>query len=552
MRTLLKCFPAHKPNNSAINIFAESYGGRYGPAVTSFFEEQNERILNGSLTDTGETHVIHLDTLGIINGCVDLLTQAPTYPEFAHKNPYGIEAINKTVYEAAMAELNKPETGCKDLVIACQQGIQESDASLTAANDTVNEVCSAAAEVCRGKVEGPYGELSGRNVYDISAIDPTAFPPNYYYGYLESAWVQQALGVATNWSQSNNAVFTGFGETGDYAKGGYIKDLEYLLERGVKVSLQYGDRDYICNWFGGQDVSLAINHTAAPDFRKAGYENITVNETYVGGMVRQHGNLSFARVYQAGHEVPAYQPETALRIFERAVLGKDLATGQKDTNTDSGYHTEGPESIIDVKNVDEGSPERQCYLWTAKDTCTEEQQELLVNGTGYTVKDYILTEDEHHSGKGRDAMHRARMVMNGTSGMVHNETAVVHHGTATAAVVHHGTATAAVVHSGTAVVNNGAGMIMNGTSGTMMMNNKTGGGMNETGGGGGMTGMNATGGGGGMTGMNATGGIGGMVMNPPITAQPPQPSFPGAAAGTVRVEWVWLLLVLTVGMVVVL
>jgi hypothetical protein len=35
------------------------------------------------------------------------------------------------------------------------------------------------------------------------------------------------------------------------------------------------------------------------------------------GKVRQHGALSFSVMYKAGHEVPYYQDEAALRISER-------------------------------------------------------------------------------------------------------------------------------------------------------------------------------------------------------------------------------------------
>lgn len=68
------------------------------------------------------------------------------------------------------------------------------------------------------------------------------------------------------------------------------------------MSLVFGDRDYACPWNGGEAVSLAVNYSSSAQFRAAGYQDIRVNETYVGGQVRQHGNFSFVRVYDAGHE----------------------------------------------------------------------------------------------------------------------------------------------------------------------------------------------------------------------------------------------------------
>jgi carboxypeptidase C (cathepsin A) len=90
--------------------------------------------------------------------------------------------------------------------------------------------------------------------------------------------------------------------TGDFVRGHGLQALGTLLNKGVKVALMYGDRDYQCNWLGGEAISLAINSTLSSSFAKAGYANIETNSSYVGGLVRQHGNLSFSRVFQAGHE----------------------------------------------------------------------------------------------------------------------------------------------------------------------------------------------------------------------------------------------------------
>jgi carboxypeptidase C (cathepsin A) len=95
---------------------------------------------------------------------------------------------------------------------------------------------------------------------------------------------------------------TGFDRTGDFILGDGLNKLGSLLDRGVKVALFYGDRDYQCNWLGGEAISLAIESKLSSDFKKAGYAEIETNDSQTGGFVRQHGNLSFARVFQAGHE----------------------------------------------------------------------------------------------------------------------------------------------------------------------------------------------------------------------------------------------------------
>jgi carboxypeptidase D len=52
---------------------------------------------------------------------------------------------------------------------------------------------------------------------------------------------------------------------------------------------------------GGENISLSIKHDQSAAFSSSGYTNLITNHTYIGGLVRQHGNLSFTRVFDAGH-----------------------------------------------------------------------------------------------------------------------------------------------------------------------------------------------------------------------------------------------------------
>lgn len=81
-----------------------------------------------------------------------------------------------------------------------------------------------------------------------------------------------------------------------------------------------------CNWFGGQAISLALNYTHSKEFAAAGYEPFTVDGTEYGE-VRQYGNFSFLRIYEAGHEVPYYQPQAALQLFNRTLNHWNIADG---------------------------------------------------------------------------------------------------------------------------------------------------------------------------------------------------------------------------------
>ncbi|KAI9808965.1 MAG: hypothetical protein M1826_003943 [Phylliscum demangeonii] len=379
-------FPAYKPNDDRVSLWAESYGGRYGPAYVAFFEEQNMKYGHNS-SNTTKAIPIHLDTLGIVNGCVDLLSQAKSYPTFAYNNTYGIQAINETLYRQALNDLSKPG-GCLDLITNCRALAAQLDQDDFGNSSAVNEACQQADTFCSLNVEGPYINYGGRGYYDIGHLNPDPFPPSYHIGYLNQHWVQAALGVPVNYSEISNAIYYAFSSTGDYPRGGFLEDLSYILDNGIKVAMMYGDRDYACNWLGGETVSLSVKYSASAQFRAAGYQGIQVNSTYVGGEVRQYGNLSFSRVFEAGHEVPAYQPETAYKIFRRAMFNRDIATGAIDTARHSNYSSRGPASSFAIIDPVPASPEPTCYIW-APGTCTDAQYLSLLDGSAI-VMDYIV------------------------------------------------------------------------------------------------------------------------------------------------------------------
>jgi carboxypeptidase D len=72
----------------------------------------------------------------------------------------------------------------------------------------------------------------------------------------------------------------------------------------------------------------------APFFRQSPYARLTI-DGLDHGIVREHGNLSFAVIYDAGHMVPVDKPDVALEIFRRSLSGLDIATGTESVLDDS-------------------------------------------------------------------------------------------------------------------------------------------------------------------------------------------------------------------------
>lgn len=398
-------FPGYKPNDDRVSISTQSYGGRYGPAFAAYFQEQNEKIENGTLPNPegGEYAVLNLDTLLIVNGCIDRQVQWPSYPQMAFNNTYEIKTVNKTVFKSMVDAYTQPG-GCQEQINSCRQVAFDYDPENTGINATVNSICQAAETFCSENIRDPYLEYSGRDYYDVTQIDPTLFPPPYTSGYLNQPYVQAALGVPLNWTGSSTASSTAFRGIGDYPRPGWIEDIAYLLHRGIKVTLIYGDRDFACNWIGGEATSLAIPWHSQDNFTTAGYAPLQTNATYEGGQVRQYGNLSFIRVYQAGHAVPAYQPETAYRIFNRALFNLDIATGTIDTTTNTTYGTTGPSDISNIKSDIPAQYADFCYILDPS-TCSDEQIDALRDGTA-VIENYIMLDPASDAGATRGIVKR--------------------------------------------------------------------------------------------------------------------------------------------------
>ncbi|KAJ5204103.1 uncharacterized protein N7498_004982 [Penicillium cinerascens] len=317
-----------KIKSKSFNLWTESYGGHYGPAFFDHFYEENEKIANGTVDGIQ----LEFNTLGIINGIIDEAIQAPYYPEFARHNTYGIEAVNETVYNY-MKFANEMRNGCQDMVANCKA------TNRTSMSDYA--LCAEATNMCRDNVESPYYAYSGRGTYDIRHPHDDPTPPSYFVDYLAKDSVMNAIGVDLNYTMSNSDIYYAFQQTGDFVWPNFLEDLEDILTRPVRVALIYGDADYICNWFGGQAISLAAKHETSKEFQAAGYAPFLVDGVEYGE-TREYGNFSFTRVYESGHEVPFYQPIAALQLFNRTLNGWELPTGQKKLTP--GFGSTGPAS----------------------------------------------------------------------------------------------------------------------------------------------------------------------------------------------------------------
>ncbi|EIN14710.1 alpha/beta-hydrolase [Punctularia strigosozonata HHB-11173 SS5] len=288
-------------------VFAtESYGGHYGPSFVTYFDEQNEKIDKGELK--GEK--ITTAALMINNGWYDPLLQNKAYVDFATNAPGYGQLVNDSVLEQ-LNEAFYGENGCKVMEEACYAA---------GTNSSSNAICISADNFCVENVFIP--AIGDRDVDDLRQNSSALFPPEFYVHYLANPDVKAAIGANATYRECSGAVGGQFGRTGDDART-WLPQLGALANSRLKVLIWAGDADINCNWLGGYASVEAMDWYGHDRLVNTPFKNITLDGAPVAS-IKNIDNFSFARVYQAGHEVPAFQPEAALAIFEQVIKKEQL------------------------------------------------------------------------------------------------------------------------------------------------------------------------------------------------------------------------------------
>ncbi|PVI04790.1 carboxypeptidase S1 [Periconia macrospinosa] len=278
-------FPQYKSRD--FGIFTESYGGHYGPEFANYILDQNK-------ANAGEN--INLVALGINNGWFDAQIQEVHYVTFAHNNSYR-QLLTDTQYNTYM---NLWKNTCKPAIDACV---------LTG----TNSACQRADDLCYRSVEGPVFFLADFDPYDVRSVYNNPEPPMNYAQYLASSSVVKAIGAKSTYQECANDPYTKFFSTGDNPRS-FLDELSNVVSAGVNTLIWAGDADWICNWYGSHDVVNAVSYSGKDAFNSKALAPYTVNGK-VGGEFKTQGNLSFLRVYDAGHLVMYYQPQLSLQAF---------------------------------------------------------------------------------------------------------------------------------------------------------------------------------------------------------------------------------------------
>ncbi|PBK90716.1 alpha/beta-hydrolase [Armillaria gallica] len=286
-------------------IFAtESYGGHYGPAFVTYFDQQNALIQQGAI----EGVEIVVSALMINNGWYDPLIQNKAYLDFATDAPgYGQLQSDKVL--AAMNTAYFKKGGCLE---------QEQECYAAGNSSSSDRICRTADNFCVENLFIP--AVGDRDSDDLRQNSSALFPPSFYIDFLSNATVKKRIGATSDYSECPDAPFELFERTGDDART-LLPQLAALADSGLNMLIWAGDADINCNWLGGHASVLAMDWSGKEALASTPFTNMTIGGTAVAA-VQNVGNFSFARVFAAGHEVPAFQPAASLEIF-RQVINKE-------------------------------------------------------------------------------------------------------------------------------------------------------------------------------------------------------------------------------------
>ncbi|KAJ9194454.1 hypothetical protein DTO164E3_7339 [Paecilomyces variotii] len=287
-------FPEYESRDFA--IFTESYGGHYGPEFTHYIRKQNDAIKTGMVD--GEN--INMIALGINNGWFDSAIQEKAYIDYAYNNTYR-QLINVTQRNSL---LDFYANDCLPAVEKCTQ-------------NGSNQECENASTTCGSEIEQRIIDSADFDVYDVRQPSNDPYPPATYSSYLQKADVVKAIGAKTAYQECSYAVSSDFQGTGDASRT-YLDTLSAVVQSGIRVLLWAGDADWICNYKGVQKVAEMVDFPGITEFGNAQLQSYTVNGEKKGEF-KTVDNFSYLRVYGAGHEVPYYQPQTALQVFEQTI-----------------------------------------------------------------------------------------------------------------------------------------------------------------------------------------------------------------------------------------
>ncbi|GAA5837284.1 hypothetical protein JCM3766R1_002184 [Sporobolomyces carnicolor] len=299
--------------NSEFHIAGESYGGRYVPLFADFIVRENAKL---KAVSKDHLKPINLVSILVGNGFTNPKTQYGSYIPTVCTNTTGYGPL---LDESTCDKMRATLPRCQSLVQECYD------------NPSSATTCLAAFQYCEYTQTGAYYK-SGRNPYDMERFGDYV-ENKWISNWLNSDKVRKELGVDSEprhkggikkFKGCSDKVGQRFTLSGDQARPSYPA-VAHLVDNGIAALFYSGKKDFICNWSGNEEWTLALEWTGSRFFRdeplRPWYASEDLarvgNATRQAGEYRTYGNLAFAIVDDSGHFVPYDHPVEALGMFNQ-------------------------------------------------------------------------------------------------------------------------------------------------------------------------------------------------------------------------------------------
>ncbi|KYK55290.1 Peptidase S10, serine carboxypeptidase [Drechmeria coniospora] len=273
------------------HIAGQSFAGQFIPAFASDILSHNDSNIN-------------LKSVLIGNGLVDPLTQYRYFRPMACGEGGHGSALNRSECE----EMDEGLPECQRLIKSCYDTLDSA-------------ICSSATWQCNMSLF-PIYEGSGRDMYDIRR-NKGGGKGGYSKQFLNLQNVKETLGVKVDrFEQCSDSVYHNLvKEGGEWMRPAH-RSVPKMLEQ-ISVLVYAGDADFICNWLGNRAWVNELDWPGKVAFNEAQDSALRTGPAKAPyGRIKTAQNLAFAQVHQAGHNIPADQPEAALDMFNRWIGGE--------------------------------------------------------------------------------------------------------------------------------------------------------------------------------------------------------------------------------------
>ncbi|KAL1957886.1 hypothetical protein VTO42DRAFT_5451 [Malbranchea cinnamomea] len=298
-------FPEYE--NDDLYFAGESYAGQHIPYIAKAILERNKKL------PAKESHrAWNLKGMIIGNGWISPFEQYHAYLSFAYDEGLiqgGTDKANLVERQMSLCLSELNAEGGLDRV------------HISACEDVLTEVLRVSSK-----------DKKCTNMYDIRLTDtyPSCgmnWPPDLKYvtPYLRQRNVTDALnlnkpGKDTGWSECSGAVNKNFHTRNSKPS---VQLLPSLLEAGISVTLFSGDKDYICNHLGTEDLINNLAWSGGTGFELSpGVWAPRRDWTFEGepaGFYQMARNLTYVLFYNASHMVPFDYPRRSRDMLDRII-----------------------------------------------------------------------------------------------------------------------------------------------------------------------------------------------------------------------------------------